>query len=103
MAFLFARVKKLRHQVVLATHAPGIIRWLPPEAIKVLVVDPTTGKVVLPSQSSSFEEAFFYIGDTPTGAPFIETRRTDPNTAELDDFISVGFPHPHGWTSLYPK
>lgn len=33
MSFLFARVKKLKYQVVLATHSPAIIRWLPPEAI----------------------------------------------------------------------
>jgi predicted ATPase len=67
MSFLFARVKKLKHQVVLATHSPGIIRWLPPEAIKVLVVDPSTGKVVLPSQASAAEEAFFYIGEPIAG------------------------------------
>jgi predicted ATPase len=67
MRFLFARVKALKHQVVLATHSPGIIRWLPPEAIKVLVVDPGTGKVVLPSQASAAEEAFFYIGEPIAG------------------------------------
>ena len=67
MAFLFAKVKALKHQVVLATHSPGIIRWLPPEAIKVLVVDPTTGKVVLRSQSSPADEAFFYIGEPIAG------------------------------------
>jgi predicted ATPase len=67
MSFLFARVKKLKHQVVLATHSPGIIRWLPPEAIKVLVVDPTTGKVVLPSQATPADEAFFYIGEPIAG------------------------------------
>lgn len=67
MSFLFARVKKLKHQVVLATHSPGVIRWLPPEAIKVLVVDPTTSKVVLPSQASAAEEAFFYIGEPIAG------------------------------------
>jgi len=67
MAFLFARVKQLKHQVVLATHSPGIIRWLPPEAIKALVVDPSTGKVELPSQSSPADEAFFYIGEPIAG------------------------------------
>ena len=67
MAFLFAKVKALKHQVALATHSPGIIRWLPPEAIKVLVVDPTTGNVVLPSQSSPADEAFFYIGEPIAG------------------------------------
>ncbi len=67
MSFLFARVKKLKYQVVLATHSPAIIRWLPPEAIKVLVVDPTTSKVVLPSQAASPDEAFFYIGEPIAG------------------------------------
>jgi AAA domain, putative AbiEii toxin, Type IV TA system len=67
MAFLFAKVKALKHQVVLATHSPGIIRWLPPEAIKVLVVDSTTGKVVLPSQATPADEAFFYIGEPIAG------------------------------------
>jgi hypothetical protein len=67
MAFLFSKVKSLKHQVVLATHSPGIIRWLPPEAIKVLVIDPATGKVALPSQSSPADEAFFYIGEPIAG------------------------------------
>lgn len=67
MAFLFERVKKLKHQVVLATHSPGIIRWLPPEAIKVLVVDPLSGKIRLPSQSSAADEAFFYLGEPIAG------------------------------------
>ncbi|MBQ8104536.1 MAG: ATP-binding protein, partial [Afipia sp.] len=67
MAFLFSKVKALKHQVVLATHSPGIIRWLPPEAIKVLVVDPTTGKVVLPSQSTPADEAFCYSGEPIAG------------------------------------
>jgi predicted ATPase len=67
MTFLFGRVKQLKHQVVLATHSPGIIRWLPPEAIKVLVVDPFSGKVRLPSQSAAAEEAFFYIGEPIAG------------------------------------
>jgi hypothetical protein len=67
MSFLFERVKKLKHQVVIATHSPGIIRWLPPEAIKVLVVDPLSGKVRLPSQSSAAEEAFFYLGEPIAG------------------------------------
>ena len=67
MAFLCARVKALRHQIVLATHSPGIIRSLPPEAIKVLAIDPATDKVVLRSQSCQPEEAFFYIGEPAAG------------------------------------
>ena len=71
MAFLFAKVKALRHQIVLATYSPGIIRSLPPEAIKALVIDPASGKVVLPSQSSQPEEAFFYIGEPIAGKKMV--------------------------------
>jgi hypothetical protein len=67
MAFLFSRVKSHKYQIVLATHSPGMIRWLPPEAIKALIVDPTTGRVRLPSQSTAAEEAFFYIGEPVPG------------------------------------
>jgi hypothetical protein len=67
MSFLFGRAKQLKHQVVLATHSPGIIRWLPPEAIKVLVVDPFSGKIRLPSQSAAADEAFFYLGEPIAG------------------------------------
>jgi hypothetical protein len=44
-----------------------MIRWLPPEAIKVLAIDRATDKVVLRSQSCPPEEAFFYIGEPAAG------------------------------------
>jgi predicted ATPase len=67
MAYLFGLVKNRKYQIVLATHSPGIIRWLPPEAIKVLVVDTSTGKIQLPSQAAAAEEAFFYLGEPVLG------------------------------------
>ena len=42
--FLFEQIKKHKHQVVVSTHSPSIIRHLPPEAIKVMMVDNKTGK-----------------------------------------------------------
>jgi hypothetical protein len=67
MSFLFGRVKSHKYQIVIATHSPGMIRWLPPEAIKALIVDPTTGRIRLPSQATAAEEAFFYLGEPIPG------------------------------------
>jgi len=62
MQFLVAEAKRRHHQVVLATHSADIIRDLPPEAIKVLVVNESTGRVELPVQRSSAPVAFQAIG-----------------------------------------
>lgn len=62
MAFLAEIVKLKKHQVVISTHSPAIIRCLPPDAIKVFAMG-LDGKVVIPSQSSLSEEAFFHLGE----------------------------------------
>ncbi|MFA6063060.1 MAG: AAA family ATPase [Gallionella sp.] len=61
--FLSDCVKKHKHQVVISTHSPAIVRKLPPDAIKVLVMDTASGKVKLPRQSALPEEAFFHLGE----------------------------------------
>jgi ABC-type transport system involved in cytochrome c biogenesis ATPase subunit len=61
--FLFERAKRCKHQIVISTHSPAMIRHLPPEAVKVFVLDPSTGKVKLPSQAAAPDEAFFYLGE----------------------------------------
>ena len=61
--FLTTSVKEHKHQVVISTHSPAIVRKLPPEAIKVLAMDPLSGKVRLPRQASLPEEAFFHLGE----------------------------------------
>lgn len=61
--FLTSCVKRHKHQVVISTHSPSIIRKLPPDAIKVLAMDANSGRVALSSQSSLPEEAFFHLGE----------------------------------------
>lgn len=61
--FLTLRVKLQKHQVVISTHSPSIIRKLPPDAIKVLAVDANSGRIALSRQSSLPEEAFFHLGE----------------------------------------
>lgn len=63
LEFLANQVKRHKHQVILTTHSPALIRGLPPEAIKVLSIDKTSSKVVLHSQHSSTDEAFIEIGE----------------------------------------
>lgn len=65
--FLFEQIKLKKHQVVVSTHSPGIIRHLPPEAIKVMMVDPATGQNTIPAQSTPANEAFFHIGEPQGG------------------------------------
>lgn len=69
--FLTASVKEHKHQVVISTHSPAIVRKLPSEAIKVLTMDPLSGKVQLPRQSSLPDEAFFYLGEPMPGKVFV--------------------------------
>lgn len=61
--FLTVHVKLHKHQVVISTHSPAIIRKLPPDAIKVLAMDSKSGKVKMPRQSSLPAEAFFHLGE----------------------------------------
>lgn len=69
--FLTASVKKHKHQVVISTHSPAIVRKLPPEAIKVLSLDTLAGKVRLPRQASLPDEAFFHLGEPMPGKIFV--------------------------------
>lgn len=62
MRFLESAVASKRHQVVMSTHSPEIIRSLPAEAIKVLTRDAMTGLVSLPDQSTPQDEAFRRLG-----------------------------------------
>lgn len=55
-----------KHQIIMTTHSPALIRRLPEGAIKVLGIDPATNKTKIISQSAHPEEAFFYIGEKST-------------------------------------
>lgn len=66
MTFLAKMVKLKKHQIVISTHSPAIIRCLPQDAIKVFVVG-QNGKVIIPSQKALPEEAFFHLGEPIQG------------------------------------
>lgn len=71
MNYIAESVKTKKHQVVLSTHSPAIVRNLPPNAIKLLMLDPLSGKVIMPKQASFPEEAFFHLGEPPAGKRMI--------------------------------
>ena len=52
-----------KHQIIIATHSPAFIRYLPDDAIKVLATNKLTNKTILKSQRSMPEEAFFQLGE----------------------------------------
>jgi hypothetical protein len=62
MAFLAEHAKAFRHQIVISTHSPEIVRNLPAAAIKVFDVNLADHTVDLLSQSSHPSEAFFKLG-----------------------------------------
>lgn len=61
--FLSESVKNHKHQIIISTHSPSIVRKFPSDALKVLIMNPATGKVEIPKQSALAEEAFFYLGE----------------------------------------
>lgn len=71
MTFLEEQVLSKKHQIVLSTHSPAIVRRLPADAIKVMVISPTTGKATLANQAATPEEAFFHIGEPNPGTKLI--------------------------------
>lgn len=65
--FLAKCVKQHKHQVVISTHSPSIVRKLPSDAIKVLAMDSASGRVTLARKESLPEEAFFHLGEPMPG------------------------------------
>jgi len=59
--FLLEQIKRGKHQVVIGTHSPYIIKGLPPEAIINLSLNPSSGKVIV-QQPTLPEQAFFHLG-----------------------------------------
>lgn len=62
MDFLGQETKIHKHQIIISTHSPALVQTLPPEAIKVLAMDPATGKIGVVRQDALPEEAFFHLG-----------------------------------------
>lgn len=59
--FLLDRIKIAKHQIVIGTHSPFILKKLPEKAIKTLFVDPLSNKIKV-TQETLPEEAFFHLG-----------------------------------------
>lgn len=78
MSFIKDQVKENKHQIVISTHSPTIVRQLPPEAVKCLRFDNLNKKVVLMNQSCTHDEAFFYIGE----------RTSDSTTIIVEDLLA---------------
>jgi predicted ATPase len=58
--FLLEEIKQKKHQVVITSHSPSIIKNLPKEAIKVLYQNPSNGRFFV-KENLLPEEAFFHI------------------------------------------
>lgn len=58
--FLLDEIKKKKHQVILTTHSPALIKGLPKEAIKILYQNPESGRFGV-KENLLPEEAFFHI------------------------------------------
>lgn len=61
VGFLLERIKNDKHQIVIGTHSPFIIKELPAEAIKTLYNDPASSKIKVINKTLP-EEAFFHLG-----------------------------------------
>jgi predicted ATPase len=64
--FLLDQIKCKKHQIVISTHSPAIIRDLPSSAIKVLHLDEASGETII-KQNVMPEEAFYHIGEPVLG------------------------------------
>jgi len=58
--FLLDQIKNKKHQVVLTSHSPSIVKGLPKEAIKVFYQNPRNGRFLV-KENLTPEEAFFHI------------------------------------------
>lgn len=59
--FLYEEVKQNKHQVVLGTHSPHILKHLPRKAIKSLYID-YSSKAIKVTNETSHDSAFYNIG-----------------------------------------
>ncbi len=102
MEFLTIQAKQKKLQVVISTHSPAIIRYLPPDAIKVLGLPEASSRVKLLAQESRPELAFLTLGEPlpdkksiivedPLAAALVTTalRRCAPDLLELVDIRVV--------------
>jgi predicted ATPase len=58
--FLLDRIKENKHQVVITSHSPSIVKGLPKEAIKAFYQNPSNGRFII-KENVTPEEAFYHI------------------------------------------
>ncbi len=58
--FLLEQIKKKKHQVVICTHSPSLVKGLPKESIKVFIQNIINGRFFV-RENISPEEAFYHI------------------------------------------
>ena len=58
--FLLEQIKLKKHQIILASHSPSIVKGLPKEAIKVFYQNPSNGRFLVKANLTP-EEAFYHI------------------------------------------
>lgn len=58
--FIFESIKNNKHQFVIGTHSPSIIKNLPAKAVKILFHEKASGKISI-SSCKSTDEAFFHL------------------------------------------
>ncbi len=69
-SFLLEQIIRKKHQIVLTTHSPSIIRGLPKTSINVFLQSPTDGRFSI-KQNLIPEEAFFHIESPVENKRFI--------------------------------
>ena len=58
--FLLEQIKRKKHQIILTSHSPSIVKGLPKEAIKVFYQNPRNGRFLV-KENLTPEEAFYHI------------------------------------------
>lgn len=58
--FLLEQIKIKKHQIILTSHSPSIVKGLPKEAIKIFYQNPNSGRFLVKENLTS-EEAFYHI------------------------------------------
>jgi predicted ATPase len=59
-SFLLEEIKKKKHQIIISSHSPILVKDLPPEAIKVFYQNPNDGRFIV-KEGLNYKEAFFHI------------------------------------------
>jgi predicted ATPase len=58
--FLLEQIKTKKHQIIVSTHSPSIVKSLPKESIKVFYQNPSNGRFIV-KENLTPDEAFYHI------------------------------------------